>query len=399
MVGLGTVGVGGALAGAGTSAFFSDEQQLPNRMVAGELRLSVDWQEKYDDGGGFEKIDAFPDTENSGVQDVEFYENNVCTDSFREYEQAPLESSYRTNNDWTTPGDPLINLDDIKPGDCGEVTLSYHLCDNPGWIWFRTKRMEFPENPDEQHLVDAIQATVWYDEHEGKESEQAHRGDNVYQEGKEPVLAQGSLRDVLETLGDGVLLDPDPMIDPSADTSTGDCVETAKFDNEGNSELKIGETYSLTGDDEDVEIEITGLLVKDEGEDEEVVGFEWKSDHGICQIDVVGGPPDEKRTKENVYDCSFEGTAVAPTGAGPNGMKRRGVSNFKFWYCADENEPSEPDCFEPSTTHYLGFEWCLPAETGNEVQGDSLKFDFGFYTEQCRHNDPEDPGWTAYEDD
>ena len=45
------------------------------------------------------------------------------------------------------------------------------------------------------------------------------------------------------------------------------------------------------------------------------------------------------------------------------------------------------DCFINSNTAYIGLEWWLPVDHGNEVQGDSVEFDFGFYTEQCRHND------------
>ena len=45
------------------------------------------------------------------------------------------------------------------------------------------------------------------------------------------------------------------------------------------------------------------------------------------------------------------------------------------------------ECFPNSTTAYIGFEWWLPVDVGNEVQSDSVSFDLGFYTEQCRHND------------
>jgi hypothetical protein len=45
------------------------------------------------------------------------------------------------------------------------------------------------------------------------------------------------------------------------------------------------------------------------------------------------------------------------------------------------------ECFDPSTTFCVGFEWWLPIDVGNEVQSDSVSFDVGFYTEQCRHND------------
>jgi hypothetical protein len=49
------------------------------------------------------------------------------------------------------------------------------------------------------------------------------------------------------------------------------------------------------------------------------------------------------------------------------------------------------DCFDPGVTYYIGFGWWLPSDIGNEVQGDSVSFDLGFYTEQCRNNDGSGP--------
>jgi hypothetical protein len=40
-----------------------------------------------------------------------------------------------------------------------------------------------------------------------------------------------------------------------------------------------------------------------------------------------------------------------------------------------------------ATTQCIGFEWELPFEVGNEVQSDSVGFDFGFEVEQSRNND------------
>ncbi|MFT4890251.1 MAG: hypothetical protein ACI9YT_001165, partial [Halobacteriales archaeon] len=52
-----------------------------------------------------------------------------------------------------------------------------------------------------------------------------------------------------------------------------------------------------------------------------------------------------------------------------------------------ENDPAR-DCFAGlGTTHYLGFQWWLPIDHANQIQTDSVEFDIGFYTEQCRHND------------
>jgi len=56
---------------------------------------------------------------------------------------------------------------------------------------------------------------------------------------------------------------------------------------------------------------------------------------------------------------------------------------------AEEGGGMGRNCFSATTTHCIGFEWWLPIDHGNEVQGDIVEFDLGFYTEQCRHNDGE----------
>ncbi|MFW5964133.1 MAG: vWA domain-containing protein [Natronomonas sp.] len=45
--------------------------------------------------------------------------------------------------------------------------------------------------------------------------------------------------------------------------------------------------------------------------------------------------------------------------------------------------------------HCVALSWELPFETGNEVQGDTLGFDLGFYTEQARYNDGSGPSAQA----
>jgi 2',3'-cyclic-nucleotide 2'-phosphodiesterase/3'-nucleotidase len=44
-------------------------------------------------------------------------------------------------------------------------------------------------------------------------------------------------------------------------------------------------------------------------------------------------------------------------------------------------------CFSADTTHSVSVAWFVPTDHGNEIQGDSLTFSVGLYTEQCRHND------------
>ena len=45
-------------------------------------------------------------------------------------------------------------------------------------------------------------------------------------------------------------------------------------------------------------------------------------------------------------------------------------------------------CFAPGVTYCFGLAWWVPRDVGNEIQGDSVEFDLGFYTEQCRNNTP-----------
>jgi predicted ribosomally synthesized peptide with SipW-like signal peptide len=84
-------------------------------------------------------------------------------------------------------GDPLpvIDIADVKPGDFGELTLSYHLCDNPGYVYLQAANVQSSENgyteperkdddesgdadgdgeDDTTELLDEIQTTWWYDE-------------------------------------------------------------------------------------------------------------------------------------------------------------------------------------------------------------------------------------------
>ena len=49
-----------------------------------------------------------------------------------------------------------------------------------------------------------------------------------------------------------------------------------------------------------------------------------------------------------------------------------------------------PDCHASGTNPCVGLRWELPPDRGNATQSDSVRFDLGFYTEQCRHQ-PQQP--------
>ena len=232
---LGSIGVASAGAGLGTSAYFSDQETFQNnRLVAGELDLKMDWEEHYsdwsaDEGDGIDvrmeeptsgsfrrfpagatsetigdhglyvasedvpqfmdntSIDALPDSNNDGVAG---YPIEQMVDNQQDPcellvdvgdDDGGLSSDLRTNSEVTASGDPLINLQDVKPGDFGEVTFSIHFCGdpaNPGYLWMNMpgglsadeNGVTEPEgdDPDEEEgvveLPDEIQTALWYDE-------------------------------------------------------------------------------------------------------------------------------------------------------------------------------------------------------------------------------------------
>ncbi|WP_152042419.1 hypothetical protein [Salinigranum salinum] len=97
---------------------------------------------------------------------------------------------------------------------------------------------------------------------------------------------------------------------------------------------------------------------------------------------------------DNVLDegeeVFFEGSlaqllALASTGTG---LPLDGDRSTPFDEGDDDPTSEGRDCFAPTpTVHDVGFLWELPVDHANELQGDDVAFDFGFYAEQCRHND------------
>ena len=103
-------------------------------------------------------IEAFPDDDDDGIASYDDLVSGEAGDAIFPGNDSNLEhptvcdiladvgdddgglsSDARTrgtvDGQTTNPGDPLINLQDVKPGDFGEVTFSLHLCDNDGYVW------------------------------------------------------------------------------------------------------------------------------------------------------------------------------------------------------------------------------------------------------------------------
>ena len=75
-----------------------------------------------------------------------------------------------------------------------------------------------------------------------------------------------------------------------------------------------------------------------------------------------------------------------------NGVPLDGNRATLYDELSDDPTDSDREAFRGSgVMHCVALSWELPFEVGNEVQGDTLGFDLGFYTEQERHNDGSGP--------
>jgi predicted ribosomally synthesized peptide with SipW-like signal peptide len=238
--------VASAGAGLGTSAYFSDTETFEdNSLTAGELDMVVGYTAHYSDWSEDEAVDLDGDVsmedptepipENAtdiglptnaaplisveGPDDAEQFLNNTQTGAFPDDDendgegdgvQDQLSCADRSQAD---DAPVVIELDDVKPGDFGEVTFDFVLCDNPGFVWLDGSLVSASENgltepeaddPDEDgdadstdpgdvELLDAVQAAVWIDD------------GNNYQNGDEQPIEVGSIRDILALLDEGDL--------------------------------------------------------------------------------------------------------------------------------------------------------------------------------------------------
>ena len=75
-----------------------------------------------------------------------------------------------------------------------------------------------------------------------------------------------------------------------------------------------------------------------------------------------------------------------------NGIPLDGNRATLYDELSDPSDDADRDAFRgDGVMHCVALEWELPFEVGNEVQGDSVSFDLGFYTEQERNNDGSGP--------
>jgi len=209
LAGLGSIGVASAGVGLGTSAYFSDTETFTNNeLVAGQLDMKVSWEEHYSDWSEDEaefasmpgpeeepdlSLSAPPDGKpiELVVNDWDGFMGATLQEQFPEggLEEGadPCEALADVPDDLEAP---VIDLEDVKPGDFGEVTFDFSLCDNPGYVWMNGELVSESENgltepeakdpdedqnadgslkddeagPAEVELADALRARAWYDD-------------------------------------------------------------------------------------------------------------------------------------------------------------------------------------------------------------------------------------------
>ena len=185
--GIGIIGLASAGAGMGTTAFFSDEESFEdNSLEAGELDLYVHYDFYADQG---EKLGEYTD---SGT--VQGNESDGASVSY--------------------------GLEDVKPGDHGELEFCFSIVDNDAYMWMCGELTENDENgrtepegevddtggdPGEGRgeLADSIGATLYHYDHES--------------ESKKSELFDGTLRGALLALRRGVPLDGEGAENPVDD--------------------------------------------------------------------------------------------------------------------------------------------------------------------------------------
>jgi predicted ribosomally synthesized peptide with SipW-like signal peptide len=332
--GLGAAGVASAGAGLGTTAYFSDQETFTNnQLVAGELDLMVDWAEHYSDWSDDENDDG------QGEFDV------VMTGG----DPAAVPDGY---TGLPTLDEPLIAVPDEHLGDFMANTAVEAYPDSDG--------------DGQQDLIltrDQI---------------------STQNPGLSPESVEEAYRDQFAQVPD----DLDRPVIELGDVKPGDFGEVTfsmhLFNNPGylwftGERLDASENgvNDPEGKDPDEEAGVVELL-------DAIQVAVWHDDGDNVQ------DPEELVSAEHAVDSPSTITLTDDEALIARGTLREVLSSLgsDLGIPLDGDSSTEGrDCYPNSTTRHVAFAWWVPADTGNEIQTDSVTFDLGFYTEQCRHND------------
>jgi predicted ribosomally synthesized peptide with SipW-like signal peptide len=452
LAGLGAIGVASAGAGLGTTAYFSDRESFTdNRLEAGTLDLKLDYKSTYLGGPGrLDDVKAmgYPDAEELGdgrylldqapsPADMQAWEDLVTGEEFDFC--SPEADEYLVNGD----GIPVFTLDDVKPGDSGEVTISLHICDNPAYLQLFGDLTENLENGQTEseleaegedadglgELADAIEVCVWYDED----------CDNVYEPtgtGQQNELEVALVSDVSGSMGGSALSSLKTAATTFVDNlSSPDEAAAISFNSSATTDQELTTDYQAVKDAINAYTAGGGTSIAAgiiEGEDELLNGTNATpgaskvmillSDGNSSASAATAAANDAKNAGIRLFTVALgsantsllENLASSPDDAfvAPDpadldtvyaeiaqivlegeqkilsGTMAEVFDALSQGVLLDGNRQEEGvQAYPGATTQCIGFEWELPFEVGNEVQSDSVTFDIGINAEQSRHND------------
>ena len=451
LAGLGAVGVASAGAGLGTTAYFSDTESFDgNTLTAGELDLKLDYKSTYLGGPGrlSDVVDmGYPDAEDLGdgrylldqapsPADMQAWEDLVQGEEFDFC--SPEADEFLVNGD----GIPVFTLEDVKPGDSGEVTISVHICDNPAYLYLAGEltqaengqsepEADADDTPDQGDLADAIEVCVWYDED----------CDNVYEPtgtGQQQELEVALVSDVSGSMGGAPLSSLKTAATSFVDNlSSPDEAAAISFNSGATTDQELttdyaavqsainaytagGGTSIAAGIDEGADELLNGtnatpgaskvMILLSDGQSDETAAInaanDAKNNNGIRiftialgsadtgLLESVASSPDDAFVAPDPADLDTVYAEIAQIVlAGEQKIFEGSMAELFDSFLADgaplngnrQQEGVQP--YPGATTQCIGFEWQLPFDVGNEVQSDSVGFDFGFEVEQSRHNE------------
>jgi len=457
LAGLGGVGIASAGAGVGTSAFFSDEEEfMNNQLQAGTLDLKLDYKATYFGGPG--RLDAveamgYPDAEELTADgkstgryllaqapspaDMQMWEDRVQGEEFPFC--SPEADEFLVNGD----GIPMFTLEDIKPGDSGEVTVSIHICDNPGYLRMVGELTENAENGQNEaelgtegeetdgigELADAVEVCVWYDEDCDNVFEPTSTGQQQELEvalvsdvsGSMSGSPLSSLKTAATTFVDN-LSSPDEAAAVSFSTSASTDQELTTnyqavknainaYNAGGGTSIAAGiiegEDELLNGTNATPSASKVMILLSD-GNSNASAATTAANDAKNAGIRIftialgsantsllqsLASSPDDAFIAPDPADLDTVYAEIAQIVLGGEQKIAEGTMAEVFTQLSEgvpldgnrQEEGLQP--YPGATTQCIGFEWTLPTDVGNGVQSDSVGFDFGFEVEQSRHND------------
>ncbi|WP_178916442.1 VWA domain-containing protein [Natronomonas gomsonensis] len=452
LAGISAVGVASAGAGLGTSAFFSDTESFDdNTLTAGTLDLKLDYKSTYLGGPG--RLDdvvamGYPDAEDLGdgrylldqapsPADMQAWEDLVQGEQFDFC--SPEADEYLVNGD----GIPVFTLEDVKPGDSGEVTISLHICDNPAYLQLFGALTENLENGQTEseldaegedtdgvgELADAIEVCVWYDED----------CDNVYEPtgtGQQNELEVALVSDVSGSMGGSALSSLKTAATTFVDNlSSPDEAAAISFNSSAATDQELTTNYQAVKDAINAYTAGGGTSIAAgiiEGEDELLNGTNATPGASKVMILLSDGNSNASAATTAANDAKNAGIRIFTVALGSantsllqslasspddafvapdpadldtvyaeiaqivlegeqkilSGTMAEVFEELSEGVLLDGNRQEEGvQPYPGATTQCIGFEWELPFEVGNEVQSDSVAFDIGVNAEQSRHNE------------